>query len=158
VRRGLAAVGAAGLAYDLLLRPHQLPAAIETVRALPEVRFVLDHAAKPDIAGRRLEPWRTDLAGLAGAPNVAVKLSGLITEADHERWTVTDLRPYADGVLEAFGPERVLFGTDWPVCLLAGSYGAVVEAAADLTSALSDGERAAVFGGNAVEWYRLVVD
>ena len=155
VRNGVAAVGAAGLAYDVLVRPVQLPAAVETVLALPEVRFVLDHVAKPPIATGELEPWRTDLRRLAAAPNVAVKLSGMVTEADAERWTVADLRPYADVVLDAFGPERTMFGSDWPVCLLAADYATVVAAAEELTADLTATERAAVFGGTAAEWYRL---
>jgi len=155
VRRGVAAVGAAGLAYDVLVRPAQLPAAVEIVLALPEVRFVLDHVAKPPIATGELEPWRTDLRRLAAAPNVAVKLSGMVTEADAERWTVADLRPYADVVLDAFGPERTMFGSDWPVCLLAADYATVVAAAEELTADLTATERAAVFGGTAAEWYRL---
>ena len=155
VRRGLAAVGAAGLAYDLLMRPVHLPAAIDTVRALPDVRFALDHVAKPPIASGELEPWRSGVRRLADAPNVAVKLSGMVTEADPERWTVADLRPYADVVLEAFGPARTMFGSDWPVCLLAADYASVVAAAEQLTSALTPAERVAIFGETATAWYRL---
>ena len=155
VRRGLAAVEAAGLAYDLLVRHHQLPAAIEAVAALPELRFVLDHIAKPPIAAGELEPWRSDLRRLAAAPNVAVKLSGMVTEADVELWSVADLRPYSDVVLDAFGPQRTMFGSDWPVCLLAAGYVSVVVAAESLTSELSAAERDAVFGGTAANWYLL---
>lgn len=155
VQRGLAAVGAAGLAYDLLVRPHQLPAAVEAVRALPDVRFVLDHAGKPAIASGVLDPWRRSIRDLAALPNVAVKLSGLVTEADHGRWTVAQLRPYAEVLLDAFGAERVMFGSDWPVCLLAADYGRVVDAAERLTAALSPDDRVAIFGGTAEAWYRL---
>ena len=158
VRNGVAAVGAAGLVYDLLVRPTQLPAAVEIVHALPEVRFVLDHVAKPPIASGELEPWRTGLRRLAAAPNVAVKLSGMVTEADAERWTVADLRPYADVVLDAFGPARTMFGSDWPVCLLAADYAAVVAAAEELTGELSATERAAIFGATAATWYQLPGD
>ena len=158
VRNGVAAVGAAGLVYDLLVRPTQLAAAVEIVHALPEVRFVLDHVAKPPIASGELEPWRTGLRRLAAAPNVAVKLSGMVTEADAERWTVADLRPYADVVLDAFGPARTMFGSDWPVCLLAADYAAVVAAAEELTGELSATERAAIFGGTAATWYQLPGD
>jgi len=157
VQRGVAAVGAAGLAYDVLVRPAQLPAAFETVHTQPDVRFVLDHVAKPPIATGELEPWRSDLRRLAAAPNVAVKLSGMVTEADVERWTVADLRPYADVVLDAFGPERTMFGSDWPVCLLAADYGTVMAAAEELTSHLTEPERAAVFGGTVAAWYQLPV-
>jgi L-fuconolactonase len=156
VRRGLAAVSAAGLAYDLLVLPHQLPAAIDTARALPELRFVLDHLAKPLIAAGEIQPWADDLRALATAPNVAAKLSGLVTQADRAGWSVADLRPYAETALDAFGPERLMFGSDWPVCLLAArSYGEVVAAARELTGALSEAERRAVFEGTARHWYRL---
>jgi len=156
VRRGLRAVGEAGLAYDLLTLPHQLPAAVETVGALPEVRFVLDHLSKPPIARGELTPWADDLRALAAHPNVAAKLSGLVTEADWTRWTVRQLRPYAEVALDAFGPDRLMFGSDWPVCLLvAGSYGDVVDVARRLTDHLSPAERAEVFAGTARRWYRL---
>jgi L-fuconolactonase len=155
VRRGLAAVGAAGLAYDLVITPAQLDATIETVTALPEVRFVLDHAAKPRIRDRELDPWREQTVELARRPNVTVKLSGLVTEADVESWTVTDLRPYADVLLDGFGAGRMMYGSDWPVCLLAATYDRVVGAAEQLTAQLSDAERAAVFGATATRTYRL---
>ena len=156
VRRGLRAVGEAGLAYDLLTLPHQLPAAVETVRALPDVRFVLDHLSKPPIARGELRPWADDLRDLAACPNVAAKLSGLVTEADWTGWSVRQLRPYATAALDAFGPDRLMFGSDWPVCLLAaGSYGEVVDVARRLTDHLTATERAEVFAGTARRWYRL---
>ncbi|XVS61548.1 amidohydrolase family protein [Actinosynnema sp. CA-299493] len=155
VRRGLRAVADAGLAYDLLTLVHQLPAAIETVRELPGATFVLDHLSKPPIVSGDLEPWASHLRELAAEPNVTCKLSGMITEADPVGWTVADLRPYADAVLEAFGPSRVAFGSDWPVCLLAGSYEEVVAAAEGLTAGLTDAERDEVFGGTAARVYRL---
>jgi L-fuconolactonase len=156
VRRGLAAVAAAGLVYDLLVVPPQLPAAIETVAALPELTFVLDHAGKPTIAsGGGLASWRSDIRVLAALPNVAVKLSGLITEADHATWTVDQLRPYVHTLLDAFGADRVMFGSDWPVCLLAGSYDDVIAAAEVLTGGLDAAEQAAVFGRTAAHWYRI---
>jgi L-fuconolactonase len=158
VRRGLAAVAGAGLAYDLLVVPPQLPAAIETVAALPELTFMLDHAGKPAIAsGGGLASWRSDIRALAALPNVAVKLSGLITEADHAAWTVGQLRPYARTLLDAFGADRVMFGSDWPVCLLAGSYDDVIAAAEVLTGGLDAREQAAVFGRTAARWYRIEV-
>ncbi|TDQ46568.1 amidohydrolase family protein [Actinorugispora endophytica] len=158
VRHGLAAVGRAGLVYDLLVRPAQLPAAVRVVRELPGVAFVLDHLAKPDIAGRA-DPgsgaWARGLAGLAAAPNVAAKLSGLVTEADPRAWTPADLAPYAYRALELFGPDRLMFGSDWPVCTLAASYGEVVAAADELLAALSGAERAEVLAGTATRWYGL---
>ncbi|NUT48272.1 MAG: amidohydrolase family protein, partial [Saccharothrix sp.] len=158
VRRGLRAVADAGLVYDLLTLVHQLPAAIEAVRALPEATFVLDHLSKPSIATRDREPWASWIRELAAEPNVTCKLSGMVTEADHARWTVADLRPYADVVLEAFGPSRVMFGSDWPVCLLAGSYEEVVAAAEGVTARLTAAERDEVFGGTAARVYRLPGD
>ncbi len=156
VRRGLAAVGEAGLCYDLLTVVGQLEAAIETVHALPQVRFVLDHLSKPLIWRSELRPWRDQISELAAGPNVAAKLSGLVTEADWSQWTVDDLRPYVDVALEAFGPERLMFGSDWPVCLLAAdSYAAVLHAAEQLTADLSEAERALVFSGTAEHWYGL---
>jgi len=155
VRRGLAAVADAGLAFDLLVRPPQLPAAVETAAELPQLRFVLDHGGKPDIAMGGLEPWASDIADLSLMPNVAVKLSGLVTEADHDAWTVEQLRPYADVLLEAFGPDRIMFGSDWPVCLLATSYEVWVATATALTAGLTEAERRQIFGGTAAQWYRL---
>ena len=155
VRRGIAAVGAAGLAYDLLTLPHQLPAAIDTVRALPDVTFVLDHLSKPPIASGKLEPWATRVRELAAEPNVYCKLSGLVTEADPEKWDVPALRPYAEVALDAFGPARVMFGSDWPVCLLAASYADWAEAADALTAQLTDAERDDVFAGTAARAYKL---
>jgi L-fuconolactonase len=155
VRNGLAAVAGAGLVYDLLTKPPHLPAAVETVAALPELSFVVDHISKPVIGGD-LEPWATGLRELAGFSNVSCKLSGMVTEASWTDWTVEDLRPYVDVVLEAFGPDRVMFGSDWPVCLLAASYGQVVEAAEQLTAGLGDKERDAVFGDTARRVYHLV--
>jgi L-fuconolactonase len=155
VRGGLQAVGSAGLAYDLLVRPRELPAAVDVAAALPNLRFVLDHAAKPPVASQGLEPWASRIAPLAALDNVTCKLSGLVTEADLASWTPADLRPYVEIVLERFGAERVMFGSDWPVCLLAASYRRVVETAKDLTSELTATERARIFGGTAIETYRL---
>ena len=157
VRRGLAALDEAELCYDLLTYPHQLPAAIETVRALPRLTFVLDHLSKPPIASGALEPWATALRELAAEPNVFCKLSGMVTEANQDSWTVSDLRPYAQAALDAFGPDRLMFGSDWPVCLLAASYDEVAGAARELTAQLSEDERAQVFGGVAARAYRLEI-
>jgi L-fuconolactonase len=155
VRTGLRAVATAGLAYDLLVLPHQLPSAINVVQQIPEGRFVLDHAAKPPIASTAQEPWAGLLALLAELPNIACKLSGLVTEADWQRWSAAEIQPYADVVLTAFGPDRIMFGSDWPVCELATTYANVVNLANDLCARLDDTERAAVFGGTATRWYQL---
>ncbi|KDN22459.1 amidohydrolase family protein [Amycolatopsis rifamycinica] len=154
VLAGLAAVRDAGLVYDLLVRPHQLPAATAAVRALPELTFVLDHLAKPPIAAGELQPWATELALLAREPNVVAKLSGLVTEAGRP-WRVEDLRPYAETALTAFGPDRLMLGSDWPVCLLAGTYAEVMDAADRLLEDLTPSERDAVRGGTATRVYGL---
>jgi L-fuconolactonase len=155
VRRGLSAVESAGLAFDLLLRTRELPGAVETVRARPAQRFVLDHIAKPPISSRRLEPWRARVRRLAELPNVVCKLSGMVTEADWKSWTADDLRPYIREVVDAFGPERLMFGSDWPVCLVAASYERVVSTAHELVADLSDDDRERIFGGTATETYGL---
>lgn len=155
VRAGLAAVGAAGLPYDLLVRPAQAEAALRAVRELPDQVFVLDHLGKPPIADGELEPWARWIREMAAEPQVVCKLSGLVTEADWGTWTVPDLRPYAEIALEAFGPDRLMFGSDWPVCVLAGSYDEVFHAATDLTAQLSAAEREAVFGGTATRVYGI---
>ncbi|MDH6547108.1 amidohydrolase family protein [Streptomyces sp. SAI-041] len=152
VRRGLAAVADAGLVHDLVVLPHQLPACAKAADALPDLTFVLDHLGKPPIASGSLEPWASAVRGLAALPNTVCKLSGMVTEADPAAWTVDDLRPYADTVLDAFGPDRLLFGSDWPVCTLAATYGEVLEAASQLTGA---DDRAQIFEGTAVRVYGL---
>ena len=155
VLRGLAAVGAAGLAYDLLVTPAQLPAAASVAARLPELKFVLDHAGKPPIAAGEWEPWAGAVAALAERENVHCKLSGLVTEADWAAWQVGHLQRYVGHVLDSFGPERLLFGSDWPVCELAASYEVVVDTAVELTGSLSDPERLAVFEHNARRVYSL---
>ncbi|WP_329329151.1 amidohydrolase family protein [Streptomyces mirabilis] len=155
VRDGLAAVAEAGLVYDLVVLPHQLPACVRAAADHPGLTFVLDHLGKPPIATGALNPWATAVRALAELPNTVCKLSGMVTEADHAKWTVDGLRPYADTVLDAFGPGRLMFGSDWPVCTLAASYGQVVDAAEELTGGLGAEERAEVFGGTATRVYRL---
>lgn len=154
VRAGLAAVAEAGLVYDLLTKTPHLPAALETAEALPQLSFVVDHISKPVIGGD-LEPWASDLRALAALPNVTCKLSGMVTEASWTDWKVSDLQPYADVVLDAFGPDRVMFGSDWPVCLLAASYAEVVGAAEALTATLTPTERQQIFGDTARRIYNL---
>ena len=151
VQRGIAAVGEAGLAYDVLVRTRELPAALETAKRHAGVRFVVDHAAKPRIAAGARDPaWEQALAPLAGFANVTCKLSGLVTEADWKAWTPGDLEPYVKRVLEWFGPERCMFGSDWPVCLLAAPYGNVVKAMRSIA-----GNDANVFGDTATRVYGL---
>jgi predicted TIM-barrel fold metal-dependent hydrolase len=157
VGRGLAAVAEAGLVYDLLVRPHQLPAAVRAAARLPQLTFVLDHLAKPPIAAGDIDDWAKDIARLAALPNTVCKLSGMVTEADWHAWTTEALRPYAETVLDAFGPGRVMFGSDWPVCRLAATYAEVFAAAEELTARLTAAEREAVFAGTAVRAYGLTL-
>jgi L-fuconolactonase len=153
VQRGIAAVGDAGLVYDLLVRTRELPAGLETVQRHPGMRFVVDHAAKPRIAAGAWDAaWEQALAPMADHPNVSCKLSGLVTEANWKAWTPEQLEPYVNKVLEWFGPERCMFGSDWPVCLLAASYREVVEAMQSLV-----GDDANVFGETATRVYGLSV-
>ena len=155
VHRGLAAVQSRGLTYDLLIRARELPSAIDTVRKFPDLRFVLDHIAKPRIADGHDEPWTQLMPALAAEPNVTVKLSGMVTEADWATWSANDLRPFVSQVVGWFGVPRVMFGSDWPVCLLAGSYQAVLGGLIDALPALSAAELDQVLGTNALRAYRL---
>lgn len=153
VRRGIAAVADADLAYDLLVRSRELPAARALVASMPDARFVVDHLAKPPIRTGALQPWADLVSAWADLPNAAWKLSGLVTEADWEDWTPDDLVPYVDHALSTLGPDRLIFGSDWPVCTLAASYAQVVEAARLVTGRCSDAERDAIFAGNAQRVY-----
>ncbi|MFG2385289.1 amidohydrolase family protein [Streptomyces avermitilis] len=155
VRRGLAAVAGAGLVYDLVVLPHQLPACVGAAADLPELTFVLDHLGKPPIASGAHEPWATHVRALAARPNTVCKLSGMVTEADPGTWTTDALRPYADTVLDAFGPGRLMFGSDWPVCTLAASYGQVINVAHEVTAALGADDREDLFSGTATRVYGL---
>jgi L-fuconolactonase len=155
VRRGLAAAAEANLVFELLISSNQLPMAIDAARELNGLRFVLDHAAQPRVAQDELEPWRSGIVDLATSSNVAVKLSGLVNLTQTGENRADALRPYVDTLLAAFGASRILFGSDWPVCLLAASYAEVVALAEALTDGLSAEERTLVFGKNAAAWYRL---
>jgi L-fuconolactonase len=152
---GLAKLRRYSLTYDVLVLERQLPAAIQLVDRHPDQPFVLDHIAKPLIAAHELEPWRTHIRELARRPHVSCKLSGLVTEADFDRWTEDDLRPYVETVLEAFGPERLMFGSDWPVCAVAATYARWAGVVRQYISALSADEQKAILGGNAVRFYGL---
>jgi L-fuconolactonase len=156
VQRGIRAVGVAGLVYDLLVKTRELPAALALARRLPDVRFVIDHLAKPRIAaGRRDHEWERALAPFAPYPNVHCKLSGMVTEASWERWTPQDLAPYVHRAVEWFGPQRLLFGSDWPVCLLAAGYDRVINALKVAIQELDGPSRDAVLGATAVRVYGL---
>jgi L-fuconolactonase len=158
VRRGIAAVGAAGLAFDLLVRPRELPAALDTVSALADIRFVIDHLAKPPIRDSAIQPWADLIWPFGGLANAWCKVSGMVTEAAWSTWQPADLAPFVSHTVDVFGPGRLLFGSDWPVCLLAATYGQVLDAARATLGALSERERAAVFGGNAIDVYSLTAE
>jgi len=153
--RGVRGVVQRGLSYDLLVNHAQLatvPAFLDRVGA---GRFVLDHAAKPDIAHGAWQPWADDLAAVARLPDIWCKVSGLVTEADHERWRPEDMERYLDHVFATFGPERLIWGSDWPVCLLAAPYGAVHDLIADYVARHCPDAEVAIFGGNAARAYGL---
>jgi L-fuconolactonase len=152
---GVALLGEFGLVFDACVTHTQLPALADLAGRCEGVTFVLDHLGKPDVAGGVLDPWRADLARLAERPNVACKLSGLTTEADHRRWTPADLRPYLDHALACFGPERCLVGSDWPVATLATSYDRWLDVVLACLAELSGEERRAVLSDNAVRAYGL---
>ena len=153
--RGLRELAAANLTFDLLIRPAQLSLACRVVEAVPEQRFVLDHIANPAIAEREMEPWAAGIRRLASYPNVACKVSGMVTRADHTDWEVDDFTPYLDTVFAAFGPDRLLIGSDWPVCRQAAEYDVTMGIVQSYVGALSKTEQAAVLGESAVRWYAL---
>ena len=154
-RRGIAALLDYGLTYDILIFPKQLPAAIELVRAFPDQPFVLDHLAKPLIRDGVISGWREQIRELAAFPNVMCKVSGLVTEARWDAWRAEDFSPYLDVAIEAFGEDRLMYGSDWPVALLAGNYARVFALANDYLSQLGCEAEAKIFGHNAVRFYDL---
>jgi len=149
---GLRAMASAGLVFDALVRPRHLSRLLAFADRYPELRFVIDHGAKPFIRERRLDPWRADIAALAARGNVACKLSGLANEAGPD-WTARDLAPYVEHLLAVFGPARLMWGSDWPVVDLAGGYDRWLAAATELTAGLAEADRDAIFGGNAGRIY-----
>ena len=156
VQRGIAALAEFGLTYDVLIYERQLPEALALVHRFPEQRFVVDHMAKPAIRGGSIDAWRAGITAIATCPNVYCKLSGMVTETDWHRWRPADFAPYIETVLEAFGPRRVMIGSDWPVCLLAGDYSGVMAIVADAIGTLPAADREAIMGGTAVEFYGLL--
>jgi L-fuconolactonase len=150
---GIEALREFGLTYDILIYPRQLPAAIQLVKTFPEQPFVLDHIAKPDIKTGTISTWREQIRELAEAPNLLCKVSGMVTEADHRAWKPDDFRPYLDLIFETFGPDRLMFGSDWPVCLLAANYEQTFALVDEYTRSLPPAAREALFGGNAARFY-----
>lgn len=143
------------LSYDILVFSRQLPEVCQLMMQLPEMRLVIDHFGKPDIKAGEFESWKSQITELSAYPHLHIKLSGLVTEADWKNWSLSDFRPYLDTVLELFGPKRILFGSDWPVCLVAASYEQVLEIVNQYIEKLSMEEQAAIMGGNAVRFYGL---
>jgi L-fucono-1,5-lactonase len=153
--RGVAQLRAFGFTYDILIYPKQLPAAIELVTQLPEQPFVVDHLAKPEIKSGKTSPWAAQMKEIAQSKNVFCKLSGLVTEADWRRWKTEDFKPYLDVVFDAFGAERLMFGSDWPVCLLAATYRQVNQIIEEYVKGFSQPDKDKIFGGNAARFYGL---
>jgi L-fucono-1,5-lactonase len=157
-REGVAQLARAGLTYDILVYARQLPAAVSFAAAFPDQRFVLDHVGKPDIRRGEYREWRAGLDRLAGLPHVWCKLSGLVTESDWRSWTHAMLRPYLDAALDAFGPSRLMMGSDWPVCTLAAGYGEVLDLLESAISEYSEDEQAQILGGTARRFWNLKGD
>jgi L-fuconolactonase len=155
--RGVALLEEFHLAYDILIYTKHLPVAAEFVERFPRQRFVLDHLAKPPIKNGEIEFWKTGIQRLAAFPNVLCKLSGMVTEADWHNWKPEQLRPYLDIAFESFGSDRLMFGSDWPVCLVAASYDCVVELIRSYLNSCTSYDREAVLGGNAQRFWRLKV-
>jgi L-fuconolactonase len=153
--RGISCLARHDFTYDILIYARQLPAANELVRRFPLQKFVVDHLAKPSIKSGDIEQWSREIRRLAKNQNVYCKVSGMVTEAEWKGWSEEDFRPYQDVIFEAFGSERLMFGSDWPVCLLAASYAQVKELVENYTRDLSAGEKANIFGLNAARFYGL---
>lgn len=153
--KGVAQLRQFGFTYDILVYPKQLPAAIELVSRVPEQRFVVDHLAKPQIKTKKTEPWAAQMKEIAQNKNVFCKVSGMVTEADWHNWKPEDFKPYLHVVFEAFGAERLMFGSDWPVCLVAASYRQVKQLIEDYVKGYSQADKDKIFGGNAEKFYRL---
>lgn len=154
--RGMEQLQTYELRYDLLLFPKHLPVAVELVKQFPEQLFVLDHIAKPPIASNRTIPWRNDLLKLAAFPNVWCKLSGMVTEAAWRQWQAEDFRRYLDIVYDAFGPERLMIGSDWPVCTLSGDYDSTMNVVVDYVRAFTPAIQESILGGNCARFYGII--
>ncbi|MCL8006913.1 amidohydrolase family protein [Gelidibacter japonicus] len=154
-QRGISALEKYNLTYDILIFPHQLEEAIEFVKTFPKQKFILDHGAKPYIKDGKIEPWKSQMETLAGFENVACKVSGLTTEADWNTWDKTSMQPYLEVIFNAFGTKRTLFGSDWPVSLLAGTYAETITLVEDYISKFTKTEQQQIMGLNAKTWYHL---
>jgi L-fuconolactonase len=155
--KGVAQFRAFGFTYDILIYPKQLPAAIHLVTQLPEERFVVDHMAKPEVKSGKTSPWAAQMKEIAQNKNVFCKISGLVTEADWKHWKADDFKPYLDVVFSAFGADRLMFGSDWPVCLLAATYSQVKQLIDSYVKGFSQSDKDKIFGGNAARFYGLKI-
>ena len=155
-QNGIGKLGNLNLTYDLLIYSHQIEAAIKLVSQFPNQKFVLDHLAKPNIKNGKIDPWKNQIQRMAQFSNVSCKISGMVTEADHAQWKPSDFIPYLDIVFDAFGENRILFGSDLPVCLLAASYQEVYHLITDYTANFSLEQRDKLFGGNAERIYNII--
>jgi L-fuconolactonase len=154
-KRGIEALKQFDFTYDILIFPDQLAYSKQLVEAFPEQAFVIDHIAKPLIKDKKIDNWKKDIASIAACPNVMCKISGMVTEADWYNWKKEDFKPYMDVVVEAFGINRVMYGSDWPVCLVAGSYEEMLSITKEYFSSFSQDEQQLFFGGNAAQFYKL---
>ena len=152
---GIGALEPFGYTYDILIFPDQLNYSEKLVAQFPGQKFVIDHLAKPYIANKEIKEWEQDMQAMSKHPNVWCKLSGMVTEADWKAWKKDDFKPYMDVIVEAFGVDKIMFGSDWPVCLVAASYTEMMEIVKDYFSSFSIEEQRKVFGGNAAEFYNL---
>lgn len=153
--RGIAELHAFGYTYDILIFPDQLQFTKKFINSFPYQPFVIDHLAKPYIRDQKIDQWKSDIKSIAQFENVFCKVSGMVTEANWKQWKAADFRPYLDVILEAFGPERLMFGSDWPVCLVAASYAEMIDIVKSYFSSLSNSEQEAFWGGNARRFYKL---
>ena len=153
--RGISLLEKHNFTYDILVFPHQLGSVLEFVKKFPHQKFVIDHIAKPYIKDGYFEGWATMMTAIGKHENVSCKMSGMATEADFNIWTPEQIHPYMDTVLEAFGSKRILFGSDWPVCLVAGNYSKIKKLTTDFISQLSQIEQNSIMGNNAIEFYNL---
>ena len=154
-QRGISFLDQFDLTYDILVFPSQLPASIKLVNKFPNQKFVVDHIAKPLIKDSKLEPWKRDMQTLSKSPNVMCKISGMVTEADWSSWKSEDFIPYMDVIFDAFGTDRIMFGSDWPVCLLAATYEKQLGILENYISASSNEIKAKIMGGNAIKFYNI---
>ncbi len=154
-KRGISSLNEYDFAYDILIFPDQLLFAKELVKQFPEQRFVIDHLAKPFIKDGKIEEWKNDIKAISTYENVYCKVSGMVTEADWKNWKKRDFFPYLDVVVNSFGIDRIMFGSDWPVCSVAASYEQLLDVVQEYFSSFSKDEQDAFFGGNAIKFYNL---